>query len=269
LLSVVSTNVGAGKTFGLHELMDQIGAVLGPASLGIILLWTNESFSLAFNALFLPYIILLFLVIYTYTRIKDKVNPYISLSERRNFTQILRDLPTRFRIYVAAITLNTIGLIHWSLILYQANLIVSAWIVSFLYVVIQLVDAIAAPIMGYLYDKWGRILLFIPFLLSIIPTSTTLIGGWSNIIIASLFFGLVYGMQESIYRAAIVDIVSIDIRGTAYGVFNAFYGLGLFSSGVIFGWLITMNINPVVGIIFSIAMQLTSIPLLLKSLGHF
>jgi hypothetical protein len=58
------------------------------------------------------------------------------------------------------------------------------------------------------------------------------------IILACVFFGVVLGMQESIYRAVIADMTPLDSRGTAYGIFNTVYGLGLLGGGVVYGLFI-------------------------------
>ncbi|MEM4704558.1 MAG: hypothetical protein QXJ02_05770, partial [Candidatus Bathyarchaeia archaeon] len=58
------------------------------------------------------------------------------------------------------------------------------------------------------------------------------------IVVASIIFGIVLGMQESIYRAAVSDLAPISSRGTAYGIFNTVYGVGFLASGAIFGLLL-------------------------------
>ncbi|MEM2098826.1 MAG: hypothetical protein QXU99_03635 [Candidatus Bathyarchaeia archaeon] len=51
-------------------------------------------------------------------------------------------------------------------------------------------------------------------------------------------FGLVLGMQESMYRAAVCKFIPLCKRGTTYGVFNTILGVGTLASGVIFGFLL-------------------------------
>ena len=259
LLSVVSEKIGAGKTFGLHELMDQVGAVTGPAFLGIILLVTNN-YTLAFSSLFIPYIALLILVVNIFSKLRSKTEEIIeiSISNTMSLKKIITGLPSNFKIYTVATTLNAIGLIHWSLILYRTTLITAAWIATFLYVLIQLTDAISAPLSGYLYDKYGKNVLIFPFILSIITTILTLFGTWENLIFAGIFYGIVYGMQESIYRAGVSDLVPLDRRGTAYGIFNSFYGLGFLLSGTIFGLIIQLNML-YIGIIYTTIIQVIAL----------
>ncbi len=267
LLSIISKEVGAGKTFGLHELMDQIGATIGPAFLGIILLITSN-YTLAFSSLFIPYVALLILVINIFSKLKNKTEKILgeTTSSQSSLKELITEMPLSFKIYTLAVTINTVGLLHWSLILYRTTIITSGWIAAFLYTLIQATDAASAPLSGYLYDKYGKIVLTIPFILSIIPTILTLLGGFEKLILAGIFFGIVYGMQESIYRAAVSDLVPLDKRGTAYGIFNAFYGLGLLLSGAVYGWIIQVNLT-YVGILYGVIIQVIALCLLIKLKG--
>jgi len=268
LLSIASKGVGTGKAFGLHELLDQVGAVTGPLFLGLILLWSGNNYGLAYTTLFIPYIILVLFVISVYfilgSRTREMVEKVKKVSVKASFSE----LPTSFKIYSLAVALNTLGLIHWSLILYQTSEYVYAWISAFLYVLIQLVDAVAAPFSGYLYDRYGLKILIIPFIISVFPTLFGLLGGWIYLIISGIFYGFVYGMQQSIYRAAVSDLVSIEYRGTAYGIFNTLYGVGLLLSGVIYGYFISYNILSI-GIVFSIVLEVVATLILYKAISLF
>ena len=267
LLSIVSSEVGAGKAFGLHELLDQVGAVAGPLILGIILLYTGGDYTLAYSTLFIPYIILLLSIIYTYSVLKGYVRESIPEPHDRGVVTIFKELGPAFKLYCIAVTVNTMGLIHWSLILYQTKFYVAAYVTTFLYLAIQLVDALAAPIAGYLYDRYGRGVLAVAFILSIVPTVLTLHGGWSNLVLAGIIFGVIYGMQESIYRATVVDMSPTKYRGSAYGIFNTFYGLGFLFSGSIYGYLISNNLL-VEGTIYAVTVEVIALAILFKSLTY-
>ena len=264
LLSIISRDVGAGKTFGLHELLDQIGAVIGPLILGLILLYTVTNYRIAYSSLFIPYLMLVLFVLYTYYSLRGHVKKYISKPTGESLRNIFSRLSIKFKIYCIAVALNTMGLIHWSLILYQTKYYVAPFMAAFLYLLIQLVDASAAPLSGYLYDRIGRIILIIPFILSIIPSILTISGGWINLITAGIFFGLIYGMQESIYRAAVVDLSPAEYRGSAYGIFNTFYGLGFLVSGSIYGFILTSKLF-LPGVLYAIIIEILAIILLIKS----
>ena len=50
-------------------------------------------------------------------------------------------------------------------------------------------------------------------------------------------YGVVLGTHETIMRSAIADLTAFRKRGTAYGIFNAIYGLGLFCGSAVMGAL--------------------------------
>jgi len=55
ILSVIGKEVGTGKTFGIHELLDQIGAIVGPAIVAVSMLTSSNDYRLTFLILLLPY----------------------------------------------------------------------------------------------------------------------------------------------------------------------------------------------------------------------
>jgi len=259
LISVASKSIGAGKAFGLHELLDQVGAIVGPALVVSILYFTFNNYSLAYIALIIPYLALISIVLTTYLKLRD-----IVIMPSKEKKGISLNLPSSFWAYIASVGLNTMGLIHISLILYVATKVYAAYLVAMLYLLVQAVDAVSAPLSGYLYDKYGRIILIIPFIMSILPSILTAIGSKILLITSAILFGVIYGMQESIYRAAVSDFIPSYARGTAYGVFNSVYGLGFLISGVIYGFLIKLAEVYVVAI-YAVCIQIIALTILVYS----
>jgi len=262
LISIVSKGVGAGKAFGIHELLDQVGAIAGPALLALTLYLTLNDYSKAFTLLLIPYLALVTVVMLTYTRLKHYTEEYKFSS---SLTAKPYPLPYTFKLYIIAVGLNTAGLIHVSLILYRLTGYLSHWVVPLLYLSAQAVDAIVAPIAGLLYDRYGRSILLVPFLLSILVSITAVIGGLTLLVVSIIVFGLVYGMQESIYRAAVSDITPIEKRGLAYGIFNTVYGLGLLAGGSLFGMFLSLGYT-YTAIAYTLFVEVLAIMLLMKSI---
>ena len=73
-------------------------------------------------------------------------------------------------------------------------------------------------------------------------------------------WGTGMGAQESILRAAIATMVEPGRRGTAYGLFNAGYGMAWFLGSAIMGYL--YDVSPTGLVAFSILAQVAAIPLL-------
>jgi MFS family permease len=263
VLSVISKEIGVGKAFGIHELLDQIGGTIGPAMVAALMFATNN-YHLTFNFLFIPFIGLLAALVYTYKKVGTKT----AVSPPQRIEGKKEKLSKPFYVYTSAVMLNTVGLITYSLILFKASQILmpaEQWIVPLIYFLIQGVDAPVALISGYAYDKFGIRILVIPFILSIFPPLLTLAGvELLTIIVAAVIFGLVLGMQESIYRAAVSELTPVSSRGTAYGVFNTAYGVGFLVSGSIFGALMQLGSPFAFVVVYILATQVTATAALLS-----
>ena len=263
ILSIISKDVGAGKAFGIHELLDQIGAILGPLMVAFLMLSTNN-YSFTFSFLFLPFLVLLVVLAYTHKRIGSKT----IVIEPQKIERKREKLARPFYIYTFAVLLNTVGLIPYTLILYKASEILQPtqqWIVPLIYLLIQGVDAPMALFAGYAYDKFGIGVLVMPFLLSLFPPLLTMVGAeLSTLIVAAIVFGLVLGTQESIYRAAVSELTPISSRGTAYGIFNTAYGVGFLISGAVYGLLMELKLPFILVILYVLLTQIPATASLLS-----
>ena len=264
VLSVISKGVGAGKAFGIHKFFDQIGAVAGPLLVAALMFYSNNNYQLTFSFLLLPFLMLVSALVFTFNKIGSKtvVEPKTAGSTRLA-------LGKPFYIYTLAVTVNTIGLIPVALILYRASSILQPqqhWMVPLIYVLVQGVDASVALIAGYAYDKYGIRFLVLPFVLSVFPPLFAMIdAGLLALIIASIFFGVVLGMQESIYRAAVSQFTPVSSRGTAYGIFNTAYGVGFLISGGIYGALVDLRASLIITLPFMVLTQIVAIIALFKT----
>jgi len=268
VLSIVSKDVGMGKAFGIHELLDQIGAVAGPLIVATLMLYSSNNYQLTFSFLLLPFLMLLAALVYTFKKIGSR-----TIAESKATDEKSKALGKPFYIYTFAVMINTLGLIPVALILYKASIILQPehqqWMVPLIYLLIQGVDASVALFSGYAYDKFGIKVLTLPFILSVFPPLFAMMNsGLSQLIIASAFFGIVLGMQESIYRAAVSGFAPISSRGTAYGIFNTAYGVGFLISGGIYGLLIDFNAPFLMTLLFVILAQVIAIIALLSTYKH-
>ncbi len=258
VVSMISKGIGSGKAFGLHEFIDQIGAVAGPALLGFIMYISGNNFSLSFKTL-LPFYLLMMLVLYiTYRRIGGVVEEV-----RRKTTNSGGKLDKHFWFYSTAVFMNTAGLLPVALILYNGAKLLEAgdqlWLVPFLYMLVQVVDAPMALISGHLYDKVGIKFLALPFTLSVLPLAFSSLAGLPGVILACIAYGLVLGMQESIYRAAVSDMVPLEKRGSAYGYFNVMLGAGTLVGGALFGYMLDRSVSPILMLGFVVVTQAVAV----------
>jgi len=264
VVSIVSKGVGSGKAFGLHEAIDQIGAIIGPLILGGVMFYTLNNYSISFKILIVPYVLMLGMIVYTYRKIGKGVDV-----EVKSFSRGGVSLGRGFWLYCAAILFNTVGLIPVALILFRGSSILGPseqqWLVPLLYVLVQVVDAPMALFSGVLFDRIGIKLLALPFLLSVLPAFLVEWGGLIGVVGACIVYGLILGMQESIYRAAISNLASLSARGTAYGIFNTALGVGTLASGAVFGFFIDQDYSSLVMLGFAAVMQIGALAALRSS----
>ncbi|MCA1917291.1 MFS transporter [Methanospirillum hungatei] len=253
ILSHATAPIGRGMGFGIHELLDQIGAVAGPVILAVALAGTG-TYKEGFLLLFIPFIILIGLVLVAWRLLPDPVSFEKGHSALRSDTT---GIGKEFVLFSVFTLLCTAGFLSFPLISFhalQTGLLV-AYEIPLLYAGAMLVDAAIAPIAGRLYDTKGIILLLpIPLIGIILP----FLGfGMSRelIFLSAILFGISMGIQETVLRAAIADSIHISKRGTAYGIFNTVYGAGFFIGGILIGWMYETNASlaPVVPALLSLA----------------
>lgn len=266
IVSIVSKGVGVGKAFGLHELLDQVGAVLGPLFVSIILYITFNNYSITFASLFIPYLILVATLFYVYSKIRSRVSEGRQVEDKILSKTFSKD----FYIYSLAVFANVLGLVPASLILYKASTILvpfnMEWVVPLLFMLIQLIDAPSALLSGIVFDRVGTRVLVTPFILSIFTCFFAFQAvDLTYLIVSCIFYGIVLGMQESVYRAAVSYYVPKESRGTAYGLFNTVYGIGFLLSGVVFGLFLDIRIGISYIMFYAILMQVFALFCLKKS----
>lgn len=258
MLSHATSQIGRGWGFGLHEAMDQIGAIIGPLMVAVILYFYGN-YQTGFVFLLLPAILALTVLITSrllYPRPHDlEVNP------PKLETKGLRSV---YWIYIVAVIFIALGFADFPLIAYhfQKVEIVSPVAIPIFYAVAMGIDALAALIFGHLFDKIGMRALVIAVIFSAFFAPMVFWGGFSMALLGMALWGVGMGAQESIMRAAVAGMSSVEMRGSAYGVFSTIYGfswfVGSFSMGIIYDFSITLMV------MFSFLAQIIAVvPLLL------
>jgi hypothetical protein len=62
MLSHAATDIGYGWAFGVHEALDQFGAMFGPLFVALVLAMTQHDYKIAFASLAVPAVIMLSLL---------------------------------------------------------------------------------------------------------------------------------------------------------------------------------------------------------------
>ncbi|TBR60651.1 MFS transporter [Mastigocladus laminosus UU774] len=257
LLSHGVSQIGRGFGFGLHEAMDQTGAVMGPLAVAAVL-YFQGGYQNSFLILIVPAILGLMMLLvlpYLYPNPQDL--------EAETTSQQQEELPQVFWIYLGAVALVAAGYADFPLIAYhlQKQEIASGLIIPLIYALAMGVDAIAALIFGRLFDRSGIFILILAVLISCLFAPLTFSGNTSFALTGMILWGIGMGAQESILKATIAGIVPKYKRASAYGIFSAGYGLAWFLGSTMMGVLYDWSITVLIG--FSVISQLLAIPFLL------
>lgn len=258
MLSHAAGSIGRGWGFGLHEALDQIGAVLGPL-LAAGVLSVNGSYRQAFALLGVAAVLALL------TLAAARITyPNPSELEAARAPVASKGLGRAYWLYLVAAALVAAGYADFPLIAFrlQKEGIASAAWVPVLYAIAMGMDAVAALGFGKLFDRFGLPILAIAVLVSAAFAPLVFLGGFTAAMIGMVCWGIGMGAQESIMRATIADLVPSHRRGTAYGLFNAGYGLAWFAGSALMGLLLDHSIGWLVA--FSVACQAASMPILLR-----
>lgn len=274
IMSFAASREGVGKSFGIQEVLDQIGAFLGPVLLYLVMLLKTEGstfkiYSTCFAVLAVPGAITIILLLATKHYFP---NPEQFEPEEKEFVPF--KMKKEFVLYIAGISLFAFGFIDYSLIimhvskayaglgahLAETSALVNGGTLPLLYAGAMLVDAAAALIFGLMYDKNGVRALAISTVISA-PFAIFVFG--MNSVPALLFgialWGVGMGAQESILKAAVTKMVPKSSRATGYGVFECSFGAFWFLGSWLLGVLYDISIPAMIAV--SVAAQLAAIPL--------
>jgi len=256
MLSHATLEVGRGWGFGLHEAMDQIGAMLGPLIVAAVL-YFKGTYQTGFVLLLIPAVLTIGVLIAARMLYPNPKDLEATLPELET-----SGFPKIYWIYLAAMALNAAGFADFPLIgfHFQKTSVVSENWVPIFYSVAMGVDALAALIFGHLFDRRGIPILIVAVLLSSIFAPLVFLGGFTVSLIGMALWGVGMGAQESIMRAAIAGMVQRNKRATAYGIFNTGYGVFWFVGSALMGILYDFSMPCLIA--FSVAAQLASVPLL-------
>ena len=274
ILSFAASQEKAGKSFGIQELLDQIGAFLGPVLLYLVLLGRTEgntfqAYSMAFLVLTIPAAITIILLFVTRHKFPnpDKFEPEPKIATP------FRMRPS-FVLYIVGISLFAFGFIDYSLVAMHVskvyveagNSLITETTLPLLYSLAMIVDAIAALVFGRLFDRFGTLSLVLATVLSgLFAIFIFLLDSLPFLFLGIVMWGIGMGAQESILKAAVTTMVPKNGRATGYGIFECSFGIFWFFGSWLLGFLYDISIPAMV--ILSCSAQFLSIAFYI--LSHF
>jgi len=274
---------GYGWAFGLHEALDQLGALSGP----LVIAWllarpagalagavhapesaaASPPYRLAFGVLLIPAVCTLALLAAArllYPRPEEMESHGTAVSEAQK-PAAPTGVPRIFWIYLAGAALVGAGFADFALVAYhfqKTSSVTGSWIPIF-YALAMGVGGLGSLLFGRWFDRRGLRVLIPVTILSTASAPLVFFGGFGAALAGAVMWGLGMGVHESIVPAAVAPMVPAERRASAYGLFTAGYGLAWFLGSALLGFLYDRSLTATVAA--SIALQFAALPFFLAA----
>jgi MFS family permease len=257
MLSHATASVGRGWGFGFHEAMDQIGAVTGPLIVAAVLYYRG-GYREGFAVLLLPAVLALVVI-----TLAARLYPHPQHLEVSAPTLETAGFTRPYWLYIIAVGLLGAGYADFPLIAYHfgKTAVLPSDYIPLFYAVAMGVDAVAALVLGRLFDRLGMPVIMVTAALSALFAPLVFLGGFTLALLGMVLWGIGMGSLESIIKAALAEMVPRERRATGFGLFNAGFGLFWFLGSTLMGFLYEFSLGALVA--FSVTAQLLAIPFFL------
>jgi MFS family permease len=248
LISDSIKSVEAGKAFGIHRSLDQVGAVLGPL-LAFAVIPLIGIRGLFWISLIPAAVALLLLLLF----VRDTKVPTRHESVFKDARKVLTH---EMVLLLAVIGVFNIGAYDYSFILLKAGLlgINDPMILTLVYATLNIATVILGYPSGILADKIGKIpVLVISYAMFLITSFAgfSLFGNWMFAFVIAFFFGCYLAISDTVQRAMIPEFTQPELKGTAYALYYALIGSCYLVANSVFGFLWT-NWNPSLAFQYSV-----------------
>ncbi|MDR3575677.1 MAG: MFS transporter [Anaerolineaceae bacterium] len=230
-----------GLAFGFHRAMDTAGAMLG-ILIAALVVWLAQKNTLdlskpTFQTIVLISLLPAFLAMLSLA-IGAKDVPVKGQWAAPKFS--LRSMGRPFTVFLVIVSIFTLGNSSDAFLVLRAqNLGITVTGILIMLAVFNLIYALISTPAGSLSDRIGR--------------RRLVVGGWLvyaaiylgfafaqqawQVWVLYVIYGLYYGMAFGTANALVADLVPENLRGTAYGTYNAVIGVLTFPASLIAGFL--------------------------------
>src|SRR5258706_11414779 len=258
--------IGQGWAFGLHEAMDQTGALAGPLIAALVLAHHGR-YTEAFAWLGIPAVLTLLSVAVVSMRYSYAGH----IEQPKSAGAAATSLPRAVWPYAASGALTAFGFSDYPLIAFHFTKahVMSAALVPVLYSVAMGASGAGSLVFGRWFDARGLSVLVPGLVVTAAAAPLVFLGDFELAVIGALIWGLALGIHDAIMNAAVATMVPAHLRARAFGFFTAIYGIAWFVGSAAMGALYDRSLMALV-ILSVVAQAAALLPLLasMRSLRH-
>ena len=247
-----------GRVFGLHQMMDMLGAAIGIGAAYFILKTEGEhQFNVVFLYSLFPIIIGWVLLFGINPRVAEREN-----SSAKNSAIDWKLLnPSVKKLLLIVFLFTIVNSSNSFLLLRAANLGVSTTNLLLMYLLFHLTASSFSYAFGAFSDRFGRrgILTVGYALYGFVYIGFAEVKTSIGLIVLFTLYGLYSALTKGIEKALVADIANPENKGTALGFYSMITGIGLFPASLLTGFLwqkygaeITFFVNGSIAIVASV-----------------
>jgi MFS family permease len=252
-----------GRSFGLHRAMDTAGAVIGLIIAAVIVyMIPGDKFHLERNAyhwmIIIGIIPAVLAVIVLMTLVHERKKLAATVKAGITKPAAITPFSKQFILYLIIMALFTLGnSSDFFLILDAQHVDTPLLQVVLMLVLFNLTYALISTPMGVLSDKIGRkrVITIGWLIYGLVYLGFALSGSIWQIWVLFAVYGIYYGICEGAAKAFVADMVPVERRGTAYGLYNGVVGLMALPASLIAG-VLWGNIAPAAAFYFGAGLAL-------------
>jgi MFS family permease len=266
LLSDSISKKRRGAAFGLHRTLDQSGAIIGPVIASTALVLLGLTIRDVFWLSLIPGVIALLVILFV---VKERVGK--SDGEFKLLAGIKTVLSGNFSRLLIIVGIFSLGAFNFSFVLLNAQEAgIADSLIPLVYAAVNVAHVAVAIPGGVLSDSLGKekvmILGYSVFLSSVILLIFLPLNGYSAFLVA-IFYGIYFGIIETVQRALVPEYVDRNLVGTAYGIYYFIVGSSFFVSNAVMGSL-WEYFGSSMAVTYSVITTITAITLMLLFLNR-
>ncbi|MEX2186904.1 MAG: MFS transporter [Pirellulales bacterium] len=223
-----------GRAFGFHRAMDHLGAVLGPLAAYAFLWWRPDDLRTLFLLTAVPGAAVVALLVFA---LRETARHEAG---REPFSLTLKPFDRRFRVYLAALAIFTLGnTSDLFLIQRSMDLGISAVWIPLLWGGLHVVKSLGNALSGRAVDRFGpRAMILAGWLVyAVFYTAFAWVTTLAEMIVALVGYGVFYALTEPAEKTLVANLVPARRTGLAFGWYNFAIAVTTLPGNVLFGVL--------------------------------
>jgi MFS family permease len=259
IISLSSEKESRATAFGIHRMMDTLGAILGPLIAYLILTTlgsTESAYRTVFTLALIPALIAVVAIIVLVREPKTNNSPKMAASSKAKtsasskhdvsskahqkppFFKALSLLDARYRRFLLISGLFSLSYFSFALLLVRANQLgVAAQDILLLYLLYNICYAASSVPVGMLADRLGpkRVIAAAFILYGLVCLGFAFLNSFWALAALFMLYGLFVAADDSVNKAYISQMVGEKSRATALGAYSTAMGAVYLPANILFG----------------------------------